>query len=140
MQCICMLRKEKIEPCLNLANQVRRWKYKLISVEIDIKITGNGCTVCKWQAKQERHNSAINSTMPSRMQQETKLLHSYIATKHMSVVYSRCLTKMNTELRLKHTRIGSNKHGKSAKDISFTDLVKILTCQEQHQEAMFRAS
>ena len=36
---------------------------------------------------------------------------------------------MSTELRLSHTRVGSNKHGKSAKDISFTDLVKILTCQ-----------
>ena len=47
---------------------------------------------------------------------------------------------MNTELRLDHTRAGSNKHGKSAKDIRFIDLVKILTCQKQHQEAMFRAS
>ena len=46
---------------------------------------------------------------------------------------------MNNELQLNHTRTGSNKHGKSAKDISFTDLVKILTCQKQHQEAMFRA-
>ena len=93
MQCICMLRKEKIEPGLNLANQVRRWKDELISVEIDIKITRIGCTVCKWQAKQEWHDSAINSTMPSKMQQETKLLHSNIATKHMAVIYSRCLTK-----------------------------------------------
>ena len=71
-----------------------------------------------------------NSTVPSRMQQETKLLHSNIATKHMAVIYSICLKKMNTELRLNHTRAGSNKHGKSAKDISFTDLVKIITCQE----------
>jgi len=47
---------------------------------------------------------------------------------------------MNTELRLNHTRTGSNKHGKSAKDISITDLVKILTCQKQQHEAMFRAS
>ena len=47
---------------------------------------------------------------------------------------------MNTELRLKLTRAGSNKHDKSAKDISITDLVKILTCQKQHQEALFRAS
>ena len=75
-----------------------------------------------------------------RMQQETKLLHSNIATKHMAVMYSRFFTNMNTELQLKHTRTGSNKHGKSAKDISFTDLVKILTCQKQYQEAMFRAS
>ena len=49
---ICVLQKEKIEPGLNLANQVRRWKHELISVEIDIKITGIGCTVWKWQAKQ----------------------------------------------------------------------------------------
>ena len=68
--------------------------------------------------------------MPSRMQQETKLLHSNIATKHMEVIFSRCLTKMNTELRLNHTIAGSNKHGKSAKDIRFTDLEKITTCQE----------
>ena len=47
---------------------------------------------------------------------------------------------MNTELWLNNTRTGSNKHGKSAKDISFTYLVKILTCQKQHEEAMFRAS
>ena len=37
---------------------------------------------------------------------------------------------MNTELRLNHTREGSKKHGKSAKDISFTDLVKILNMAE----------
>ena len=37
---------------------------------------------------------------------------------------------MNTELRLYHNITGSNKHGKSAKDISFTDLVKILNMAE----------
>ena len=37
---------------------------------------------------------------------------------------------MNTELRLDLTITGSNKHGKSAKDISFTDLVKILDMAE----------
>ena len=88
-----MLQKEKNGQGINLANQVCRWKDEMISVEIDIKITGIGCTVCKWQAKPEWHNSAINSTMPSRMQQETKLLHSNIETKHMAVIYSRCLTK-----------------------------------------------
>ena len=93
MRCICVLRKENDEQGSNLANQACHWKDEMISVEIDIKITGIGCTVCKWQAKQEWHNSAINSTMPSRMQQETKLLHSNIATKHMAVIYSRCLTK-----------------------------------------------
>ena len=37
---------------------------------------------------------------------------------------------MNTELRLDHTITGSNKHGKSEKDIRFTDLVEITTSQE----------
>ena len=37
---------------------------------------------------------------------------------------------MNTEIRLDHNITGSNKHGKSAKDISFTDLVKILNMAE----------
>ena len=93
MQCICEPRKEKIEPGLNLANQVRCWKDELIAVVIDIKNTGIGCTVCKWQAKQEWHNSAIKSTRAYKMQQETKLMHSNIEIKHMAVIYSRCLTK-----------------------------------------------
>ena len=92
MRCICVLRKENDEHGSNLENQACHWKDEMISVEIDIKITGIGCTVCKWQAKQEWHNSAIYSMMPTRMQQETKLLHSNIATKHMEVIYSRCLT------------------------------------------------
>ena len=37
---------------------------------------------------------------------------------------------MNNELQLDHTRAGSNKHGKNAKDISFTDLVKLLDMAE----------
>ena len=37
---------------------------------------------------------------------------------------------MNTELRLDHTTVGSNKHGKSAKDNRFTDLVKLLDMAE----------
>ena len=37
---------------------------------------------------------------------------------------------MNTELRLDHRITGSNKHGKSAKDIRFTDLVKLLDMAE----------
>ena len=37
---------------------------------------------------------------------------------------------MNSELQLNHTRTGSNKHGKSAKDMSFTNLVKILNMAE----------
>ena len=52
----------------NLANQACHWKDEMISVEIDIKITGNGCTVCKWQAKQEWHESAINSMIALKMQ------------------------------------------------------------------------
>ena len=37
---------------------------------------------------------------------------------------------MNTELRLDHNTTGSNKHGKSAKDIRFTDLEKLLDMAE----------
>ena len=37
---------------------------------------------------------------------------------------------MNTELRLDHTITGSNKHGKNAKDIRFTYLVKLLNMVE----------
>ena len=92
MQCICVLRKGNNDQCINLANQVCRWKDEMISVEIDMKITGNGCTVCKWQATQEWHNSVINSTMLLSMQQETKLLYSNIATKYMKVMSKRCLT------------------------------------------------
>ena len=78
-------RRKKDAQGINLANHVCRWKDEMILVEIDIKIAGKGCSVYKWQAKQERHNSAINSMMPSRVQQETKLLHSNITTKHMAV-------------------------------------------------------
>ena len=93
MQCICVLQKRKNDQGINWANQVCHWKDEVILVEIDIRITENGCTFCKWQAIQEWHSSAINSTMLLSMQQEIKLLHSNIATKHMSVIYSRCLTK-----------------------------------------------
>ena len=88
-----MLRKENDEKGSNLANKVCHWKDEMISVEIDIKITGNGCTVCKWQAKQEWHESAINSMIALKMQQTTMLRHSNIATKHMAVIYRRFLTK-----------------------------------------------
>ena len=37
---------------------------------------------------------------------------------------------MNTELRLDHSTADSNKHGKSAKDNRFTDLVKLLEMAE----------
>ena len=93
MRCICVLRKENDEYGSNLAKQACHWKDEMISVEIDIKITGNGCTVCKWQAKQEWHESAINSMMPLRIHQVTMLRHPNIATKNMEVIYRRCLTK-----------------------------------------------
>ena len=93
MRCICVLRKENDEHGSNLANQACHWKDEMISVEIDIKITGIGCTVCKWQAKQEWHESAINSKIALKMQQVTMLQHPNIATKHMAVIYRRCLTK-----------------------------------------------
>ena len=63
------------------------------------------------------------------MQQVAMLQHPNIATKHMAVNYRRCLKKMNTELRLVHNISSSNKHGKSAKDYRFTDLVKNWTWQ-----------
>ena len=37
---------------------------------------------------------------------------------------------MNTDLQLDHNITGSNKHGKSAKDNRFTDLVKLLDMAE----------
>ena len=37
---------------------------------------------------------------------------------------------MNTELWLDHNISSSNEHGKSAKDIRFTDLVKLLDMAE----------
>ena len=37
---------------------------------------------------------------------------------------------MNTELRLDHNITSSNKHGKSAKDNRFTNLVKLLDMPE----------
>ena len=81
MRCICVLRKGKIEPGLNLENQECHWKKELISVEIDIKITGIGCTVWKWQAKQIWHRSAINNMRPSKCINNNKLLHSNITPK-----------------------------------------------------------
>ena len=79
MRCVCVLREENDEQDSNLAKQACHWKDEMISDEIDIKITGNGCTVCKWQAKQEWHESAINSMIALKMQQtnnDTALQHS----------------------------------------------------------------
>ena len=47
VQCIWVLRKGKDDHGIKLANQACHWKDGVISVEINIKITGNGCTVCK---------------------------------------------------------------------------------------------
>ena len=65
-----------------------------------------------------------------KMQQVTMLQHPNIATKHMAVIYRRCLTNDDTELRLVHNISSSNKHGKSAKDNRITDLVKNWTWQK----------
>ena len=53
--------KENDEQGSNLANQACHWKYEMISVEIDIKITGIGVAVWKWQEIQIWHRSAIYS-------------------------------------------------------------------------------
>ena len=49
------------EPGLNMEIQEFHWKDEVISVEINIKITGIGCTVWKWQEKQIWHWCAIIS-------------------------------------------------------------------------------
>ena len=47
-----MICKGTNEPGLNLENQVCHWKDEMKLLENDIKITGNGVTVWKWQAIQ----------------------------------------------------------------------------------------
>ena len=51
-------RRKKDEQGINLANQVCRWKDEMILVEIDIRITGSGYTVCKRQARQDMIGNA----------------------------------------------------------------------------------
>ena len=140
MRCICMIWKGMIEPGLNLENQECHWKEELISVEIDIKITGIGCTVCKWQAKQIWHRSAINSTRPSKCIKSNKLLRPNIATMHMEVIHSRCLTKDE------HWATASSQHIKLKQ--AWQKVQKITGSQtwwnywtwlKQHQVAVFRA-
>ena len=53
--------KGMIEPDLNMEIQECHWKGEVITVEIDIKNTGIGCMVWKWQAKQIWHRSVIIS-------------------------------------------------------------------------------
>ena len=60
MRCICMICEGMIEPGLNFEIQEFHWKGEVISVEIDIKNTGIGDTVWKWQAIQIWHRYAIN--------------------------------------------------------------------------------
>ena len=125
-----MLRKGKIDQGINLANQVCHWKDEMILVKIGIKITGIGCTVCKWQAKQEWHNSAINSMMPSRMPQETMLLHSNITTKYMAVMYKRCLTKYEHLATAKTHKSRFKQAWKKCKRYQVHRLSEKKTCQD----------
>ena len=125
----CFGRKDD-EQGINLANQVCRRKDEMISVEIDIRITGNGCTVCKWQARQVWHKAAFNSAMLLRMQQETMLQHPNMKIKHTT---GDALQKRNTELWLIHIITGSNKHGESAKNYQAGHGINSITkqCSEQ---------
>ena len=93
MGCICMIWKGMIEAGLNLEIQECHWKGEVISDEIDIKITGIGCTVWKWQAKQIWHRSVIISKQSSKCIKINMLRHSIMTTKYMAGIHSRCLTK-----------------------------------------------
>ena len=90
MRCICMIWKRMIGPVLNLEVQECHWKGEVIPVEIDIKITGIGCTVWKWQAKQIWHRSAINNKYPSKYIKIDMLQHS----KHGNKIHARDLRIM----------------------------------------------
>ena len=64
----------------------------------------------------------INSVIALRMQQETKLLHSNIATRHMAMKYKRCLTKhegcktaLNSNITLKMLHETMLQHSNIAK-------------------------
>ena len=50
--CICKILQGMHEPSLNLEIQVCHWKDEMKSLENDIKNTGIGVTVWKWQAIQ----------------------------------------------------------------------------------------
>ena len=130
MQCICMIWKGMIEPSLNMEIQECHWKGELISVEIDIKITGIGCTVWKWQAKQIWHRSAIISTRPSKCIKINMLQHSNMTTKYMEGIHSICLTKDE------HIAMANSLNSKlkqawpKCKRYQVTDLVKFTSSQE----------
>ena len=93
MRCICMIWKGMIEPGLNLEKQECHWKGEVISVEIDIKITGIRCTVWKWQAKQIWHRSAIINKWPTKCIKINMLQPSNRTKKYMAGIHSWCLTK-----------------------------------------------
>ena len=140
MRCVCVLRKKNNEQGSNLENQACHWKDEMISVEIDVKITGNGCTVCKWQAKQEWHESAINSMIALRIHQVTMLQCPNVAAKHMAVIYRRCLTKDEhwATARSQHNRF--KQASQKCKRYQDHRHWKYWTWLKQHQVAMFRAS
>ena len=83
-----MIWKGMIEPGLNLEIEECHWKGEVITVEIDIKNTGMGGTVGKWQAKQIWHRSAINSKQPSKCIKIIMLQHSNMTTKYMAGIHS----------------------------------------------------
>ena len=68
-----------------MGNQASHWIEGKISVEIDIKIAGNGHTVCKWQAKQYSQKTAVYSHMASLEQEIIKLHHPNMKKKGMDV-------------------------------------------------------
>ena len=70
---------------LILENQASHWIEGKISVEIDIKITGNGHMVCKWHAKQYSSKTAVYSNMASLEQEIIMLHHSNMETNGMDV-------------------------------------------------------
>ena len=118
------------EPGLNLEIQECHWKGEVISVEIDIKITGIGCTVWKWQAKQIWHRSAIISKWPTKCNKINMLQHSNMATKYMAGIHSRCLTKdEHWSMANSHNSMFKQACQK-CKRYQVSDFVKLTACQE----------
>ena len=132
IQCICVLRKGKDEQGINLANQVCRWKDEMISVKIDIEITGNGCTVCKWQ---DKYGTKLRLTARCYLACNKKLCYITPTWKQSIWQWSigDALQKRNTELRLNHIITGSNKPGESAKKYQGGHGINSITkqCSEQ---------
>ena len=93
MRCICKIWQGVIEPGLNLEIQECHWKDEMKSLENDIKITGIGVTVWKWQAIQIWHRSAIYNKWSSKCNEMNMLQHSNMTTKYMAGMHSRCLRR-----------------------------------------------